>query len=268
VRAAAQRDDRGLLRALENDVGHALPLARACVDTATVLERELARRAGLGWFGRNTMIVNPRRGSYFFLATLLVELEFDEYDAPFAQDHCGTCKVRERLSDRRTAGQRSERRAQKTVAITVEPSGAVTVAAPATAAVERIEHMLVRRRSWIRKRVQRVLSLPPASAPREWVNGETHRYLGRQYRLKIQQGDQAGVRLSGRSFRVEVADPSDRASGTWSGGTSTTRGTSLRVAWICSFGALRGYGYTHRRRCWFAGCASGGAAVRPKAGYS
>jgi predicted metal-dependent hydrolase len=101
---------------------------------------------------------------------------------------------------------------QKTVAITVEPSGAVTVAAPKNAAVERIERMLVRRRSWIRKRVQRVLSLPPASPPREWVNGETHRYLGRQYRLKVKQGRLAGVRLAGRYFQVDVADPSDKAS--------------------------------------------------------
>lgn len=100
---------------------------------------------------------------------------------------------------------------QKAVAITVEPSGAVTGAAPTTAAVERIEQMLVRRRSWIRNCVQRGLSLPPASPPREWVNGETHRYLGRQYRLKIKQGSQPGVRLTGRYFHVDVPDPTDRA---------------------------------------------------------
>lgn len=82
-----------LLRAIENEVGHALPLARASVDTAPVLERELAQRAGLGWFGRSAMLINPMRGSYFFLATLLVELEFDEYDAPFERDHCGTCSA-------------------------------------------------------------------------------------------------------------------------------------------------------------------------------
>jgi epoxyqueuosine reductase len=58
-----------------------------------VLERELAQRAGLGWFGRSTMLLNPKHGSYFFLATLLVELEFDELDAPFERDHCGTCNA-------------------------------------------------------------------------------------------------------------------------------------------------------------------------------
>lgn len=81
-----------LLRFLETEVGHALPAARASVDTAPVLERELARRAGLGWFGRNTMLLHPRRGSYFFLGTLLVELEL-EADAPFEADHCGRCNA-------------------------------------------------------------------------------------------------------------------------------------------------------------------------------
>ena len=82
-----------LLRWLEEQCGAELPLARAYVDTGPVLERELARRAGIGWFGRNTMIVNPKHGSYFFLATLLVELELDELDAPFERDHCGTCNA-------------------------------------------------------------------------------------------------------------------------------------------------------------------------------
>jgi len=81
-----------LLAWLEGEVGHSLPLARASVDTAPVFERELARRAGLGWFGRNTMLINPRSGSYFFLATLLVEIDLDA-DTPFAQDHCGTCSA-------------------------------------------------------------------------------------------------------------------------------------------------------------------------------
>lgn len=101
---------------------------------------------------------------------------------------------------------------RKTVAITVEPSGHVTVKAPIAAAVDQIERILERRRNWIRRRVQRVLSLPPAPAPREWVNGETHRYLGRQYRLKVEPGSPAGVRLVGRYFRAAVMDPSDRES--------------------------------------------------------
>lgn len=79
-----------LLEWLEGEAGQRLPLARAYVDTGPVFEREFARRAGLGWQGQNTMLINPRRGSYFFLAVLLVELEL-EYDEPFAENRCGSC---------------------------------------------------------------------------------------------------------------------------------------------------------------------------------
>jgi epoxyqueuosine reductase len=63
---------------------------KAYVDTGPVLERDLARRAGLGWFGKNTNLVNPRIGSFFFIGALMTELEITP-DDPFEADRCGTC---------------------------------------------------------------------------------------------------------------------------------------------------------------------------------
>jgi epoxyqueuosine reductase len=64
---------------------------RGFVDSAPVLERSWAVRSGLGWVGRNGNLLNKQAGSFFFIATLIVDLEL-EYDAPFAGDYCGTCR--------------------------------------------------------------------------------------------------------------------------------------------------------------------------------
>jgi len=63
---------------------------RAFVDSAPVLERDWARRAGLGWVGKHTLLINQKVGSYFFLGELIVDIEV-EHDIEVSKDHCGTC---------------------------------------------------------------------------------------------------------------------------------------------------------------------------------
>jgi len=63
---------------------------RCFVDSAPVMEREWAKRAGLGWNGRNTLTIHPKRGSYFFLAEIICDLPL-VYDDPI-RDHCGSCR--------------------------------------------------------------------------------------------------------------------------------------------------------------------------------
>ena len=65
---------------------------RGVVDTAPLLEREFAQLAGLGWIGKNTLLLNQSHGSWFFLAALLTDQELD-YDEPHETDHCGTCRA-------------------------------------------------------------------------------------------------------------------------------------------------------------------------------
>ena len=62
---------------------------RYFVDSAPVLERDWAQTSGLGWIGKNTLLIHPKMGSYFFLAELILDVEL-VYDHPI-EDHCGTC---------------------------------------------------------------------------------------------------------------------------------------------------------------------------------
>ncbi|MGP9567776.1 tRNA epoxyqueuosine(34) reductase QueG [Halomonas sp. AOP5-B2-8] len=65
---------------------------RAFVDSAPVMERALAQKAGLGWFGKNAMLLNPKAGSLFFLGELYTDLPLP-IDAPFEHEHCGSCST-------------------------------------------------------------------------------------------------------------------------------------------------------------------------------
>ena len=64
---------------------------RVYVDTGAILERSHAQAAGLGFVGKNTMLIHPRRGSYLFLGEILTDLEFDPYDTPGPASRCGSC---------------------------------------------------------------------------------------------------------------------------------------------------------------------------------
>jgi len=65
--------------------------ARIFTDSAPILERVWARKSGLGWIGKNSMLINPKKGSFFFLAEIILDVEL-EYDAPI-KDYCGSCNA-------------------------------------------------------------------------------------------------------------------------------------------------------------------------------
>jgi predicted metal-dependent hydrolase len=101
--------------------------------------------------------------------------------------------------------QRTDRR--RTVGISVEPDRRIVVLAPKGADRYRIEQILRRRMPWIRRQRRTLESLPPPPLPRQWLAGETHRYLGRQYRLKLVEAPGKGVKLVAGYFVVSLPNP-------------------------------------------------------------
>ena len=89
-------DYHDLLRARANDVSAWLESrvpgcrTRGVVDSAPIAERDFAWAAGLGWFGKNTMLIDPKAGSFFLLTAFLTDIALPA-DAPLQTDHCGTC---------------------------------------------------------------------------------------------------------------------------------------------------------------------------------
>jgi len=77
-----------LIRLIKLDAGDIN--GRGFVDSAPVLERTWAQKSGLGWIGKNGNLINKNSGSFFFIATLIVDIEL-EYDDPFTKDFCGSC---------------------------------------------------------------------------------------------------------------------------------------------------------------------------------
>lgn len=78
-----------LLHHFINDEIHPIE-SRSFVDSAPVMEREWAMKAGLGWIGKNTLLIHPKKGSYFFIGELILDLELEYVENPI-NDYCGTC---------------------------------------------------------------------------------------------------------------------------------------------------------------------------------
>ncbi|SIO06770.1 tRNA epoxyqueuosine(34) reductase QueG [Algoriphagus halophilus] len=79
---------KDFLEILRNEIGEIE--GRAFVDSAPVMERQWAQKAGLGWIGKNSLLLNKKQGSFFFLAELIIDLEVTP-DTPLTKDYCGTC---------------------------------------------------------------------------------------------------------------------------------------------------------------------------------
>lgn len=94
------------------------------------------------------------------------------------------------------------RRARKTLAISVLPNGVLELVAPDTASEAGILAKVEKRRVWIERQRREFLEMNAMRMPRRYVSGATHRYLGRQYRLKISSGDRTSVRLRGACFEI------------------------------------------------------------------
>jgi epoxyqueuosine reductase len=77
-----------LLQFIQENIGEVS--GRAFVDSAPVLDKAWAKKAGIGWVGKNSNVISKQSGSFFFLAELIIDLEL-ACDNPFSADHCGTC---------------------------------------------------------------------------------------------------------------------------------------------------------------------------------
>ena len=99
---------------------------------------------------------------------------------------------------------------RKSLAITVHPDMRVTARVPVELSIDEVKHFLKKRAPWIVKQLNYFEQFQPLPPKRQYVSGETHYYLGRQYRLRIHCGEKANVRLIGRFFEMELPDPDDR----------------------------------------------------------
>ena len=101
------------------------------------------------------------------------------------------------------------RRERKTLAITVHPDLRVTTVAPLDAELDRVLEKVQQKAKWITKQQRRFLSWMPKPTPRNWKNGETHRYLGRQYRLRLSKGKDDSTKLRAGFLEVTCSNIKD-----------------------------------------------------------
>ena len=99
--------------------------------------------------------------------------------------------------------------ARETLAINVHPDLQVSVVAPMNTSMPAIEAKVRKRAAWILRQQQELELFLPHTPPRQYVSGESHRYLGRQYRLKVQQGEPASVKLTRGFLTVVTPDKTD-----------------------------------------------------------
>ncbi len=96
---------------------------------------------------------------------------------------------------------------RKRLTLSVHPDRSITAIAPVGRSVEEVMAHLNRRRTWIVRQRNHFEKYLPAPEPRRYVSGETHYYLGRQYRLKVRSADRTGVKLSGGYLHVWTPTP-------------------------------------------------------------
>lgn len=99
---------------------------------------------------------------------------------------------------------------RKTMEIAVHPDSRVIVKAPIGSAADKIAARLAKRAWWIRKQRSYFQQFIPRTLPRQYAGGETHLYLGRQYRLKIRKGKKGDAKLQGAYFQISTPDQKNR----------------------------------------------------------
>lgn len=103
-----------------------------------------------------------------------------------------------------------EFRERKRLSISVHPDGSVSAIAPLDRAIEEVVDHIERRRPWIVRQRRYFEQFHPRPEPKRYVSGESHLYLGRQYRLRLRRADEPSVKLIGGYFDVQVPEPTDR----------------------------------------------------------